>query len=198
VPKVILYIASSLDGYIAQPDGDISWLDDFQLADEDYGYGGLLTRTGALVMGANTYRQVLGFGKWPYAGTTVYVMTHRGITAPADAQIETYAGEPKGLLEQIKARTDKDVWLVGGAQVNRAFLAAHLIDEYIISIMPVMLGDGIALFPGVTIEPQNVNLIEVKSYPNGVVQLHYEHRRGSRRRNHRSLAAAGSGGLGPV
>lgn len=175
--KVVLYIASSLDGYIARSDGGISWLDDFPLDEEDYGYGALLERTGALVMGANTYRQVLGFGEWPYRGLAVYVMTHGKLTVSPDARVEAYDGKPKPLVERIQAETGKDVWLVGGAQVIRAFLEADLIDEYIISVIPVMLGDGIPLFPGVAIQPRAVELFGVKSYPNGVAQLHYGRRR---------------------
>jgi dihydrofolate reductase len=75
---LILYIACSLDGYIARPNGSVDWLDSFnQAGGEDYGYGDLLGRCGAIIMGANTYRQVLSFGPWPYAGIPCYVLTHR-------------------------------------------------------------------------------------------------------------------------
>ena len=75
--ELILYIAASLDGFIAGKGGDISWLDRFQDEQEDYGYGALLKRIGTLIMGGKTYRQVLGFGPWPYSGIRTYVVSRQ-------------------------------------------------------------------------------------------------------------------------
>jgi dihydrofolate reductase len=175
---LILYIACSLDGYIARPNGSVDWLDAFnQAGGEDYGYGDLLRRCGAIIMGANTYRQVLSFGPWPYAGTPCYLLTHRPPTALADPLVRAYAGSPAALVRKLKKAADgdapaKDIWLVGGAQTAGQFIGKGLVDEYIISIIPLLLGRGVPLWLETGPE-RKLKLLGVKSYPRGVVQVRY-------------------------
>jgi len=171
--NVILYIAISLDGFISTPDGGVAWLDNFNTPDEDYGYNAMYARLGAVVMGGITYRQVLGFGHW-YEGVKSYIVTHGQLQNPPKGDVATFSGDMRDLVTKIRAETDKDIWLVGGADVVSQFMAHNLIDEYHISLMPIVLGRGIPLFKGVSLDKwQNVKLDSVKSYPNGVVQMIY-------------------------
>jgi dihydrofolate reductase len=170
--NVILYIACSLDGYIADPDGGIDWLTAFDDASEDYGYAAFLSHVGAIIMGGKTYRQVLGFESWPYQGIPCHIVTRQPLTNPPDAAISAFSGDVALLVEQVRRTTDKDIWLVGGAQLVTQFANAHLIDEYIVSIIPLLLGDGIPLFQGLSSQ-HKLTLTGSSSYANGIVQLQY-------------------------
>lgn len=171
--KVLLYIAISLDGFIATPDGGVVWLDRFNLPDEDYGYKAMYARLGAVVMGGITYRQVLGFGHW-YDGVKCYIVTRGTLDNPPQGDVTASSGDMRDLVTKIRAETDKDIWLVGGADLVAQFIEHNLIDEYHISIIPVVLGRGIPLSKGASLEKsQLVKLDTVKSYPNGVVQVIY-------------------------
>ena len=172
--KVILYIAESLDGYIALPDGGISWLSEFESGGEDYGYSKFYSGIGAVVMGSKTYEQALGFEKWPYPGMTTYVVTHRKFGKKPDSKVLFYKGDLNKLVKEAKSKTRKDVWLVGGANLIAGFMNEKLIDEYVISVIPVLLKEGIALFNGLKSKKRLV-LIGVRRFPNGVVQLRYRH-----------------------
>ncbi len=169
---VVLYIASSVDGYIADQQGGVGWLAPFEEAGEDYGYAEFLQRIGALVMGARTYRQVLGFGAWPYGEMPTYVFSHGPLVQPPGGGIEQYSGDPAQLIARISQAVEKDIWLVGGAALVDAFLRADLINELILSIIPVMLGSGIPLFSPGGAQPL-LRLEAVRHYAGGVVQLHY-------------------------
>lgn len=172
--KVILYIAASLDGYIARTDGSVDWLEAFEAAGEDYGYAELLERVGSVIMGGSTYRQVLGFGAWPYGDFTTYVITRGKLSAPPAENIHPAAGDAPQLVARIRAESDEDIWLVGGAQINGLFRDAGLIDEIILSVMPVLLGEGIPLFPRAAGPERSLRLLSAESYPSGVVQLRYQ------------------------
>jgi len=171
--KVVLYIAASLDGYIAAKDGSVSWLEPFETSGDDYGYRTFLSRLGAIIMGGNTYRQVLEFGAWPYSGITSYVVTRRPLASQPDDSIQPFSGEIGKLVQQIKGETEKDIWLVGGANLITQFVNQSLVDEYMLFIMPVFLGDGIPLFQNLE-SPARLRLVEARTYPSGAVQLHYD------------------------
>jgi dihydrofolate reductase len=172
--KVILYIAISLDGFISTSDGGIAWLDKFNSPDEDYGYKDFLTRFQSIVMGGVTYRQVLGFGDWVYSGKTSYILTRQPLENPPDPAIHAFNGDVRDLVAHIRKQSSENIWLEGGGDVVAQFMTHNLIDEYHISVMPILLGRGIPLFGGVTLANwQNVTLDSVKSYPNGVVQMIY-------------------------
>src|SRR3989338_6011301 len=115
--KVILYIASSLDGFIAKSDGDISWLDKYQDGKEDYGYSEFYKEVGASIMGANTYEKALTLKGGIDNKMPTYVITHRKLQTPADARITLYSGNLAELVNKIKRRTKKNIWLVGGGQL---------------------------------------------------------------------------------
>jgi dihydrofolate reductase len=172
--NVILYIAASLDGFIADRDGGVGWLDAYQAA--DYGYEAFLDTVGTVIMGAATYEQVLTFGPWPYAGKATYVFTHRPLPKADPANIDLYAGTPAILVHLIRSASDRNIWLVGGARLVAAFLNAGLVDEIRLFVIPTLLGAGIPLFRDITAAP-GLDLLDSRPYPNGVVELHYAVRR---------------------
>jgi dihydrofolate reductase len=174
--KIVLYIASSLDGFIARRNGDITWLDEFNVEGEDYGYSEFLNGVDIIVMGSKTYEQVLSFGKWPYEGFKTYVLTRRKLDCVDGEGVKFYFGDLDSFVHNIKHESRKDIWLVGGATVAQTFLRRRNIDEIILSIIPIILGDGISLFKNED-EEILLDLLQSKSYRNGAVQLHYALRR---------------------
>lgn len=170
MPKVTYYVASSIDGFIATPDGGVGWLDRFNGTGEDYGYSELLASVGALLMGSRTYQQVLTFGPWPYAELPTWVFSGRAI-APAASAVTVTAADPVDLMATLDAAGIDRAWLVGGAALAQAFRGRGLITDYIVSVMPVILGDGIPLFtPGELLE---LELVSSEAFASGVVQSHY-------------------------
>lgn len=171
--RVLLYIATSADGYIATADGGVAWLDRFNNDDgNDYGYHAMLSTAGHLIMGGKTYRQVLGFGDWPYGDLPTTVITRQPLTHPPAPNIRTYVGDVAALVTDIKTQTQKHIWLVGGAEIVALFQKANQIDDFMLSVMPVLLGDGVRLFPSIDSQ-QALTLKAHTVYQNGVVQLHY-------------------------
>lgn len=142
--KVILYIAVSLDGYIADAAGGVGWLEgEDPLYDGDYGYEAFFRGIDTVVMGWNTYRQAdteLSPGQWPYGGKETYVLTHRRL--PDREGIHFLSCPAAELVSQLKERGD--VWICGGAALVEQLL--EQIDEFHLSVMPVLLGGGIRLF----------------------------------------------------
>jgi len=167
VPKVILYVATSLDGFIADCDGGVDWL----FTDGDYGYGDFLAGIEALIMGRKTYEQVLSFGEWPYGGKAAYVYT-RSVLQGEHPHVEFVSGDVSAFVADLRARCSQDIWLVGGAQLIAPFRAQGLIDQYVLSVHPVLLGEGIPLFLG-TQPLTELRLEHTKSYDSGLVQLIY-------------------------
>jgi dihydrofolate reductase len=170
---VVLYIAASLDGYIATEDGGISWLDSFNAAGTDYGYAEFMTNVGATIMGGKTYRQVLTFGAWHYQDIPSYIVTSQPLADHPQEDVRKVDTDFATLVQNIKAETDKDIFFIGGAELTKAFIEQDLIDSYRIFLMPVMLGKGIPLFLELN-TIQNVSLIETQSHPLGVVELRYQ------------------------
>jgi dihydrofolate reductase len=167
--KVVLFIATSLDGFIARPDGGIDWL----FSDADYGYQAFFDAIDTAVMGRKTYELSLSFGPpYVYEGKASYVFSHTK-AGGRDENAEFIAGSPKDLIGSLRARAGKDIWLVGGAELVRDFLAEDLIDEFIISIHPIVLGAGIPLFPAPGRE-LSLTLKSSIAFESGLVQLHYD------------------------
>lgn len=170
--KVTLYIASSLDGYIAKSDGSLRWLEEFPNPDQsDFGYSDFLKNVDTLLMGGKTYRQVLTFGDWPYVGKQAYVFSRN----PKDAHDE-YAtfvsGDVVHFVSELRQKQGKTIWLVGGGEINSLLLQNNLIDEIILTLTPVALGEGIPLFGKGTLE-KNLMLKSHQVFKNGMVQLTY-------------------------
>ena len=177
MPDVILYIASSLDGYIARPDGGVDWLDEVAAQgdgpEEDFGCAEFLAGIGTVLMGRVTYDQILTFGvDYPYPGTAGYVFS-RTRAGQRDENVEfvEVADIPR-FISRLKAASDRHIWLVGGGLLIQEFLRLDLIDRIIMTVMPVILGEGILLFPPPT-PRRDLLLVESRSFSSGIVQLTY-------------------------
>lgn len=145
-PKVVLYLAVSLDGYIARPDGSVDWLFDVEGDGGDNGYAKFYGRIGALMMGRRTYDEVLKLSEqFPYKGKPCYVVTRS--EQPSSPDVTFTAEDLVSLVPKIKAEASGDVWLVGGGQLTKAFLEKGLLDRIEMTVIPKILGEGIPLFP---------------------------------------------------
>jgi dihydrofolate reductase len=172
-PRCSVFIATSLDGFIARRDGGIDWLSIVETPGEDYGYARFFAGVDALIIGRRTYETALGFGAWPYAGKRCVVLAH---DPPASRHGEAFhAGPPAPLLERLHAEGVRRVYVDGGA-VIRSFLREDLIDDITISIIPVLLGEGIRLFDD-GVPPRNLLLTASQAFPSSLVQVSYEARR---------------------
>ncbi|MHA1474773.1 MAG: dihydrofolate reductase family protein [Promethearchaeota archaeon] len=161
--KIVLYIASSLDGYIARKNGEVDWLDDFNNTGEDYGYYKL--------MGNKTYKTSMSLGDFPYKDKKNYVFTKQNIL-PQAGYVKFINNNIVSFTKELKTQKGKDIWLIGGTQINELFFNNEIIDELILTVMPVTLGNGIPLFTE-SVKQLKFKLNSNKSYGNGVVQLHY-------------------------
>ncbi|ROQ24277.1 dihydrofolate reductase family protein [Gallaecimonas pentaromativorans] len=168
-PVVTLYIAISLDGYIAGPKGQLEWLAQVETPGEDYGYSAFVAGVDGLIMGRNTYEEVLTLGAWPYEGKPVYVLTSTDNLQ--GGPVSPFTGSAAELLQGLEGQ-HRQLWLVGGGQTLKGFLDAGLVDEVILSLIPVTLGEGIPLFLP-TGRQQQWQLAGIKTFDSGLVQLHY-------------------------
>lgn len=169
-----VYIATSLDGFIAREDGALDWLPTPEAGGEDYGYHGFFASVDAVVIGRHTYEAVRGFGGWAYGKTPVVVLTHRPLEIPAPMRetVEAMSGSPAEVVQRLAERGMQHVYVDGGKTI-RGFLAAGLIRRLILTRVPVLIGRGIPLFGPL---PHDVRLrhVETRSYPDGLVQSEYE------------------------
>jgi dihydrofolate reductase len=170
--KVILYIASSLDGYIAEPGGDLSFLSPFTHKGEDYGYSEFIKNIDTVIMGRKTYDWVMKQVKvFPHSDIDSYIITHE--PGKGFGKVRFYSGRLKELLSTLKKEKGNNIFIDGGAEIVFQLLKEKLIDEFYISIIPVILGDGIRLFKR-GVPEQKLSLINSKSYDTGLIQLHYK------------------------
>lgn len=167
-PRVALYIAMTLDGYIARTDGAFDWLSAVEQPGEDYGYRAFYDSVDAVVMGRGSFDVCARFSSWPYPDRPSYVFTTRG-TAAAQPHVEFVSGAIAPVLEHLAAQGHRRVWLLGGGVLARAFQAEGVLDEYIISVVPMLLGSGLRMFPSPWME-ERLRLVESRSYPSGLVQ----------------------------
>lgn len=169
-PMVSAFLALSMDGYIAGPGGDLSWLEAYGSDSvEETGYQRLFDDIDTLVMGRNTHEKVLSFGFWPYAGKRVVVLTHRPFI-PVNGEIAQDALLPE-MLTYLGSLGSRHVYLDGG-QVVRQGIAAGMVDEITLSWVPVVLGDGIRLFDG-PLGASHWSARELRRLPSGIVQVVY-------------------------
>lgn len=167
--EVTLYIAASLDGYIARKDGSIDWLSMVDAEGEDYGYAEFYAGVDAVVMGRKTYELCLSFDAWPYPGKPAFVFTTRHLKSERP-EVRFVSGDASSVLKMIDAQGVRRLWLVGGGELVRSF--SRFVDEYIISFIPVLLGEGRPLFPPPAPE-QRLRLVSSRAYPSGLVQMQY-------------------------
>jgi dihydrofolate reductase len=169
----ILYVAVTLDGYVASADGSIEWLTSLETGGEDNGYTAFYETIDALIMGATTYEQVLGFGDWAYPGKLSYILTSRSLSTNRSDVV--FMNTIDAVLEDLRRKGFRRIWIVGGGKVASLFMERGLIDEYILTLIPIILGIGISLYQAVP--EQRLNLMKTKSYVSGAVELHYKRQR---------------------
>ena len=170
--QLILYIATSLDGYIAPPDEDLGFLGAVAQEGEDYGYAAFTATVDTVLMGRRTYDKVAAMGvPDPHPGRSLYVIT--STARPSQGDIHFHTGDVVDLVRTLKAGPGKDIYCDGGAQLMDTLVRQDLIDRYCISVVPVLLGGGIRLF-GEGRQQQALRLMESRSYPKGLVQSWYE------------------------
>ncbi|PWT94987.1 MAG: dihydrofolate reductase [Bacteroidetes bacterium] len=169
--KIILHIATSIDGFIADEQGGVSWLDDYMKDGEDYGMGAFFKSVDKCIMGSKSYEFMLSFNYW-YPDMAGYIFTTRNLKKMEGAEINFCQGDPARLVEKLRSNK-KDIWLVGGTSLITPFINENLLDEMVITIVPKILGKGLPLFQN--IDKQKVpTLIASKAYPDGVVQVSYQ------------------------
>jgi dihydrofolate reductase len=163
---LVCFIATSLDGYIAGPAGEIDWL----FTDQDYGYTQFYANVDTVVMGRKTYDLCLTFDEYPYPGIPNYVWTRtrRGM----DEHATFVSGDIVELLKELKEKHGKTIWLVGGSALVGEAIKHDLLDELIVSVHPIVLGNGVPLFPRGLPKTQ-FQLVKSESFTSGLVQLTY-------------------------
>ena len=170
-----VYIATSADGFIADKDGGVEWLahPDFTLEGEDFGYQAFMDSVDALLIGRNTFEQVLTFGDWPYT-KPVYVATSRelSISENLTGKVFKVSGTPAEILAELQWHEIYSIYVDGGITIQQ-FLKDELLDRIIITRIPVLLGEGISLF-GPVKKHIPLKTASSKSFPNGFVQVEYK------------------------
>ncbi|MBZ0199593.1 MAG: dihydrofolate reductase family protein [Ignavibacteriaceae bacterium] len=169
--KISLYIASSLDGYIARTGGGIDWLTPMNNETEDYGYKKFYESIDAVAMGRKTYDSIKEKDLSEYDGKDLFVFTNRELSSKK-GNVYFVKIDPKEFVRNLTNRGLKHLWVVGGGELIRLFLNENLVDEYIISIVPILLGEGVPLFHA-PFNEQSIQYVSSKDYKNGVVQLVY-------------------------
>jgi dihydrofolate reductase len=168
---VIYHAASSLDGFIATPDGGVDWLDSFQGAGEDHGIAAFFSSVDGLLMGSRTYEFALAHPPWMAPDKTSWVFTTRDLEI-AHPRVILTADAPSAVVEQARQRGARRLWMMGGGEIAAAFRADGLITELMLAIIPVVLGDGVPLFAR-SASIDEYKLVDSKTYPSGIVTLTY-------------------------
>ncbi len=174
-PQCSVFIATSLDGFIARKDGALDWLpgSDGQTGGEDYGFGAFFESVDTLVIGRKTYDLVLTFPEWPYKGKRVVVLSSRypATLTPLGENLSGASAAPHDLLRQLALEGARHIYVDGGKTIQ-GFLAAGLIQEMTLTRVPVLLGEGIPLF-GPLARDLALHHLETRSFDNGLVQSRY-------------------------
>ena len=168
--KASVFIATSLDGFIARANGDLDWLPPG--GGEPHGYDEFIASVDAIVIGRKTFEKVLTFGAWPYGDKRVVVLSSRPVDlSAADGPVEQMAGTPAEIVSQLVASGAHHLYVDGGITIQR-FLGAGLIQRLIITRVPVLIGEGIPLFGAL---PRDIllNHVATRHYPSGLVQTEY-------------------------
>lgn len=164
--RIKLYIAASLDGFIARPDGAIDWL----ATEGDYGYGPFYASIDTVVMGRKTYDTARSFGEYPYPDRAGFVFS-RQRAGTVDENVTFVGGDVGEFADALRRRPGRDIWLVGGGELARSFFDRDLVDEIQLFVHPILLGSGVPLFPP---RPGELRwrLLRSRAFPNGLVELH--------------------------
>ena len=171
-------MVSSLDGMIAKMDNSVSWFettDYYEKGQEDPDTAGFLKTIDCYIMGSRTYEHALELSRsygWAYGDTPTIVLTHRNL-AVERPNIQLYSGSLNKLVEERLTPNYKNVWLVGGPKLAKDFIHANLADEIRVSVLPIILGEGLPFFSNIEKELP-LHLKDVTAYKNGMVELSYE------------------------
>ena len=164
----------SLNGKIARPDGSVDWLEAIPNPDKsDYGYAGFYKEIDTTIQGCNTYRQLLSWGiPFPYPDKKNYVLTRKGEVGNTE-DVTFIRESPIEFLRELKQQPGKDIWLIGGGEINTLLLNAGLIDEIDLFVMPIILPEGIELFGGLP-EETRLSLVKTESFSSGAMRVTYK------------------------
>lgn len=166
--KLKLSVANTLDQYIARRDGGFDWIFD----DQDYGIGDFFSTVDVALIGRKTHDVMAKHGQPCFPGIKNYVFS-RTKTGIGDGGVEFVSDDPKSVLESLRKSAGKDIWLVGGGELALPFLEQQLVDEFLLAMHPILLGDGLPLFAG-RFPQTNLRLTQCREYPTGLVHLTYE------------------------
>ena len=172
-----IFIATSLDGYIAMPNDDLSFLKLVEKEGEDYGYAEFTATIDTIILGRKTYEWVLkeiGSSHYDNGNRNVYVITRT--ERPSVGKTIFYTGNLTELVQQLKTGKGKNIYCDGGAEIINELLKNDLVDEFIISVIPILVGNGIRLFQDNRPE-QKLELVNAKTFDTGLTQLHYKRKR---------------------
>ena len=169
--RASVFVGTSLDGFLARPNGDFDFLP--AGGGEEHGYTAFMATVDTIVIGRNTYDQVLTFGEWPYGNKPVIVLSTRPIDLPAapGAVVERMTGSPPDIVARLAARGAKHLYVDGGITIQR-FLQAGLIQRLVITRVPVLIGTGIPLF-GALPRDMKLHHVATRQYRSGLVQSEY-------------------------
>jgi dihydrofolate reductase len=171
-PKISINISASIDGFIARKDHSLDWLDCVEAGSEDYGFNHFLNSIDGVILGRKTYHvaaTAYRTPKWPYSGKRLIVLSNSLNQIIPEAQL--YSGDLVNLVLQLHDEGIQHIWIDGGTIISQ-FLRLNLVDEMTLSIIPILLGEGIPLFEVKKELP--CRLISAQSYRSGLVQGHYE------------------------
>lgn len=172
--RVRLYVATSLDGFIADREGSVDWLEAYD--PRRYGYDAFLDDVGAVIMGRRTYEFVRAMGdEWPYVGKRAFVLSSRTLVGVPEGVLPTSRGMA-GAIQSARDRTAKDIWIVGGAVAMQSALDGGHVDQIETFIVPVLLGRGLPLIADLA-HRQELSFECIETYRDGVVKLTYATRR---------------------
>ena len=174
--KIIVHIAASTDGYIARRDDDLEWLTSRPAPEGFYGMNAFMKSVDTLLLGRRTYEESLKLGGTFDAKTRTIVFSRRPAPADAPPGVEFTSDEITTVVSRLRERPGKDIWLMGGGELIASFLDAQLIDEFVVSVVPVFIGDGIPLIARRD-RYTPLDLQSVERFDDGLVQLHYRVRR---------------------
>lgn len=172
-----LFIATSLDGYIAKPNDDLSFLKSVEKEGEDYGYAEFTSTIDTIIVGRKTYDWVareIGTSHYDNGERNVYVITKT--KRPSVGNTRFYTGNLAELVGQLKNEQGKNIYCDGGAEIINELLKDDLVDEFVISVVPVLLGNGTRLFKDGRPE-QTLEFVRAKTFDTGLMQLHYKRKR---------------------
>jgi len=170
--KVIVSIATSADGYIARPDGNLEWLTSRPRPKGFYGMGDFVKSIDTKVLGRKTYEEGLRLGGKFEGNDRTVVFSRRARPADAPPGVEVVNADVGEFVARLREQPGKDIWLMGGGELIASFLDEHAVDEFIVRVVPVFIGDGIPLIAR-RHRHTPLELLDVERFENGVVQLHY-------------------------